>query len=132
MLKKYAFDYPEEAAVECAELDTFLADIDEVLKKHGVGLKIDGWESVGAGFIRLVPYKDHESDIFTDQLSEYRGGVPWLDRAKAAFLQKKEEIYAKCDAEQEEKAKAKRQAVEDKMLRDGLTLGGKRYKLVEE
>ena len=86
---KYSFGWSSnnEDDVECPELSAFLEDINAVLERHGVGLE---WDRDYEGYdkIVLVPFARHDLD-FTANLSDYSGGVPWLDAAKANFEAKR-------------------------------------------
>lgn len=130
----YAFSDYSPVKVPCPELDAFIADITAVLKKHGVGL---GYDDGDWRRLVLVPFAQHEADIFVDNLDEYGNGIPWLDAAKTAWKEAKDQAARAQDRrnrEQVEEMERRRFAAvahqQQDMIQNGMIIDGKHYKLV--
>jgi hypothetical protein len=140
MAGKYRFGYGPQ--IESPELDAFVADVVAVFEQHGVGISYTQERDYDYGnesSIVLVPFDVADFDWLTGDLEDYQSGVPWLDAAKRRY----QEAVERADREQREKkrisdrarrdaAAAQKQAQIDAAVRDGIELGGKHYKLVEQ
>jgi hypothetical protein len=142
MLGKYQFGYGQP--IESPELDAFVADVMAVFKKYGVGVcytqaegDYDGGHTDAS--IVLCPFDDADFDWLTGDLDDYRGGVPWLDAVKKRYRdaieqaarEHREKELIRAQQKRDEAAAAKRAQI-DAALRDGIELGGKKYRLVEQ
>ena len=132
MAKKYKFDWAEEDAVECQELDAFIAELDAVCEKHGAGFVVERGYDGDPTDLLIVPYEQADMSIFTDDLNDYGGGVPWLDRAQAAHKKKREARHMRQQSQEQKEREAAKGAREQALLREGVVVQGKRYKLVAE
>lgn len=115
------------------ELDAFITDIKATCARHGIGFELErGYSEDSSTDMLLVPYERADFDFITDDLDDYRGGIPWLDAAKAEWSRRQEAGYAARRAHEKAQAQAARQAKENAVLKDGVMLGGKKYKLVAD
>lgn len=145
MTDKYAFGWDDDAAVECAELDALLEDIEAVLSKHGVGFVLEH-DYEERSKIMLVKYDravvqavGYYSIALIESLSDYREGIDWLDRARSAYDAKCREVMKQKEALRAARENELREARENakalraqEVIRDGLIIDGTHYKLVKE
>jgi hypothetical protein len=122
--------------VEIPELTAFLNELEDLFEKHGVGIDLDHGYGDERSKLRLVSYHSYmnhtDADLFIRDLEDYERGIAWLDEAKAKVEANRQERWEREMAEEEAEAaeQAKRNA--DKVLKEGLVLAGKRYRVVEE
>lgn len=141
-MEKYGFGYSSEDAfsVEIPEMDAFIGEIKAVCAKHGVGFDLErGYSDDSSTDFLIVPYEKANFDFFTEDLDDYNGGVPWLDDAKKEWDRRRSAHYeAQRAAEAANRTraaaakKAQQEALEADAIRNGLILGGKKYKLVAD
>src|SRR4051812_40044389 len=77
----YKFDW-SNITVNCEKLDQFMEEFKRLCNAYGIGFEVDSDYDSSIAKIIIVPYGKGDFDMFTDSLSEYRGGVPWLDKAR--------------------------------------------------
>lgn len=128
-MAKYDFGWGKAYAVECPELDAFIGDIVSVCKKHGVGIDVDRGSYDDRARIAIVPFDRADFDFITDDLEEYRGGVPWLDKAKALYRERYDSHRAAEDAARTEQNRLAEEAKAKLILENGVIVAGKHYKL---
>lgn len=126
----YSFGYNSEDGVEIPELDAFIADFRIVCERHGIGLSLESDYDSGRGKVILVPFPDAEFDFITADLNEYARGIPWLDQAKAEYKRRGDERRAAERQREKSLASQRKAAQEAAVLKEGVVVGGKRYKLV--
>lgn len=115
-MPKYAFGWNERAAVECPAMDSFINDLAAVCEKHGAGFEMESY-SDGGGYLVVVPYKSADFTIFSGHLDEYRGGIPWLDEAKARYDKAREEWNAESQRQEAIRREADDRATYERLKR---------------
>ena len=132
----YKFGYYSGAQVEIPELDAFFADLDNVLKKHGIAFEAESEE--GNAKVVLVPYSEWDAATMTQHLDDYYRGIPFLDCAKAEWKRLEAEgrirDQKKREAEYTEKLRLQAEASaahEAAMKANGLKLSDGTYRLVK-
>ena len=129
--RKYNFGgYHPEANVECSQLDAFLDALEAVCEKHGLGFQKDYDDR---RTIILVPYAEGEDlqDFLASDL-ELATDIPWLAAAMDFYKANVRRIREREDARREAEQVAAGRAHRERLLRDGIELEGKRYRLVEK
>ena len=131
----YKFGWNEEDAVQCPELEAFVADWIAVCRKHGVGFDLSRESDYEGGYdarIVLVPFEEMDMAILTDDLEHSERGISWLDRARDEYERRRDERHRRADAAEREKELRLQREKAARMLEAGIVLEGKRYRLVEE
>ena len=125
---------PDEAKVECPQLDIFIKELKAVCKRHGIGFTL---EDTGYGYdcsvpeMVMVPFKSADFDWITNGLDEYRGGIPWLDAAKAEYIARRDGHYEEQEVRTAKAEAGRQKYAAEQLIHQGIELGGKHYKLVE-
>jgi hypothetical protein len=119
-------------AVQCPELDALVHDVIAVFGKHGAGIDLEGGYDESPKIV-LVPYDRADFAWLTAHLDDSRG-IPWLDKAREHYRANKDARYklerqAKAAAELAAK-EAQEQAAHDAVLKHGIIIAGKKYRLV--
>ena len=118
-------------AVECPELEALIDDLDAAFKKHGVGFGIErGYDEPDK--IILVPLAQADHDFMTLNLEDASPDIPWIVAARSAAMTKRDARYSAERSAAAAKQDALQKAKTEQLLRDGIELGGKRYKLTPE
>jgi hypothetical protein len=130
MNRKYSFGWSDKDAVECPELDALLGDLEAVCKRFGVSFELEsGYDEPSK--LLLIAAKEPDLSFLADHVSDFDTSVPWLAAAKRAYDAKR----AHREHEEQQQERARREdaikAQQATALRDGVLVGGKRYKLVE-
>lgn len=129
--EKWALGWSEEAAIEVPKLSALKAALLAVCREYGVGFELTGgYGEDDRGDIVIVPFSEEAIDLLFKNLADYDGGISWLDEAKAVYEAKRDELYK----QREEAARAAKLAREraeiDAILREGVMIGGKPYRVV--
>ena len=111
-------------SVEIPELDSFLADYAALCKRHGMRFEVDDYGYDGGHYITIHAADDDELYLNLDYADE---AVPCIARARAAV----EKIWEAERRAAEARESAELTAYNENMIRDGITVAGKRYKLVD-
>lgn len=134
----FRFGYCEEVTIKCEKLDAFLNDLLTLIARHGIGLCIDQYrEYPKMQFCDAETAQNELVDLAGRDLSEhYAGGVDWFDQhlewwhACYNVWSTRGEMIKATDEENRKLEKIRRRR--DKLMQSGLTVDGKRYRLVEE
>jgi len=136
---KYVFGHWQDAeldGVEIPELTAFLNELEDLFEKHGVGIDLEQAYSDEPAKLRLVSYHSYmnhtDADLFVRDLEDYERGIAWLDEAKAKVEANRQARHEREEAEEHLAAIEEAQRNADKVLKEGLVLAGKRYRVVEE
>ncbi|MDA8253724.1 MAG: hypothetical protein M0Z28_31735 [Rhodospirillales bacterium] len=127
----YSFSFADEPSVEIPELDAFMADLKAACEKHGVGFVLE-WDNDDIKILNIVPVAAGDWAMFTDYLTYYEGGVPFLDAAKARWrtLVAERDRARREQAAQQSRAEIARQ--ETALKAQGITLSDGHYRLVKD
>jgi hypothetical protein len=128
----YTFGFGDAYAVEIPELDAFRVEFRSLCEKYGFGFNYDcHWSDYGRSHVTIVPLAEADYDFLTDDLDEYREGVPFMDTAKCQFERNKLEAKrAAQDAEWHRKREA--EAKRERALKEhGVTLSDGTYRLIK-
>ena len=135
---KYSFNHAGPY-VEIPELDTFLHEFRQLCKSHGIGYRLEQSSYGDSSFLRIVHFNRCDWDIFTESLSDYGAGVPFLDEAKLRWSA----AVAKLEEEDEQRRLAQQRKLKDQeemrkvrqesdLKRNGITLSDGVYRLVKD
>lgn len=130
---KYNFGWArnKDIGVDIPQLDAFIADMSAAMKKHGVTFELEHDYDGGRSKVVLVPCKEPDVSFLTEDLEEYSHGIAWLDEAREEWKQRNLADAEKQKSEEMERGRAIRAAHDAKILREGVMVDGKKYKLVE-
>lgn len=139
-----ATDSTSETAIvgeQCDEFDSFADELVKLLRRHGVT-----FESSNLDYsmdVTIIPFDEQKTEEFfrilawsyADELpiktpNKGDGAVPWLDRAKKGFDKRCAMLIKKNDAARAAQARKEEGDENKKLIQEGLTIGGRRYKLI--
>ena len=112
--------------VNLPEVDSFLAEYNALCKRHGMKFSVEEYGYDGGSYVTL-DVADGDSVPYLN-LDEASQAIPCIARAR-------EEVEAMHEAEaraDEEKRAAALKKRNETLLRDGVIVAGKRYKLVDQ
>ncbi len=136
---KYSFNHAGPY-VEIVDLDMFLHELRKVCKMFSIGFRLASFGKEDPyDRLVIVPFTECDWDIFTDSLSEYDHGVPFLDEAKLRWRAALEKLAEEAEQRRQTQMKkanyladARKERQEADMRRNGIILSDGVYKLVKE